>query len=613
VQPWRVTPDSKTGARTHAVTHGFGHALLAQVVASVFGTLKVSASISDGNLWWVIHGEPNLIPFELEHSAEVERQAHGERSFAAVRRYKKAIRAEHAGHFDLFVPVVFRGQLTATLVVGPFATAWASSADVLARWHGLTGRRGHVADPEFAAYLCATLGTLVLPGDKAAIFERLLGCLAGLIAGEGQADALANEADALRVKLEGVRFGDHMWDAVRTMVDDRSPRKWYSAWSTLGLGRFGLSRPADQVLVALATDRSPPTDLVDAAIRRHAFQRHAVALGQAMGDVITGQVGGDHGVVFLSGVRGPVERKRRKMLDLADRAAELAKKKFGLVLHFGASVASPAAPLSRSYEAALGAAESALTQGTRMLIAEPGKNRQRPSLRHLREDLGNELEEHPELLRARFDRYLEAVAMQSGYRVDAARGHLEAGFERVTQPLLASGALDPRSLSAMCVALDRASAGARAMNELSQAYRRAVSDLIEALHTPLPARHDRSLRGALDFIRQHYAEALGAPKVARVAGLSSNYFSTLFKRREGMTFADYVSGLRIERAKQLLSSTDLDVTRVARLSGFNSVHYFCLVFRKSQGLTPLGYRRKSKKKSTKSIRAKYKNDARVVS
>ena len=117
-----------------------------------------------------------------------------------------------------------------------------------------------------------------------------------------------------------------------------------------------------------------------------------------------------------------------------------------------------------------------------------------------------------------------------------------------------------------------------------------MSDLAEALEHPVAARHDRSLRRALDHIRQHFTEPLSVPRVAKIAGVSPAYFSKLFHRREGTTFERYVASLRIERARRLLVTTDHTVVRVARLCGFRSSAHFCRAFRRAVGRTPLGHR-----------------------
>jgi AraC-like DNA-binding protein len=569
--------------------------LIVPAVAHAFEVLRIPAALLYRvpwriNPWWPIHTEPtNLSSFEVEHGVEAERYAYNDRMFAEVEAQKKVIHGQHRGCSDLFVPVVVRGKVIATLVTGPFLVARPPAAVVLDRWQSLTGRQGHFADPEFASYLRITLSTLVLDRTRLATFVRLLDRIARLIAGQAPADELSQETYDLRPQLEQARAADRMWEVVAAMVDERSPYTWRSKTSAYELGKVGLSRDADQLLVGLAVGRASDMDQVDAAIGRDAFQRSCVELASKQVDVIAGRVG-DHGVVFLSGSAGTAHRKRQKILDVAERASALARQRFGLSLYFGIAAASESTLLSQSYQAALGAAESALSQGVKVVIAEGDAKRPQGSLRRLREELGSVVEERPGLLAARFDRYLEAVAVRSGYRLEPARAQLEVGFERVTDTLTSTGALDPRSFAALCEGLDRSSGAARTMGELFTAYRSAIADASAAILRPVSARHDRSLRSAVDFIRQHYSEKLTLKRVARVAGFYPSYFSELFKKRERITFEAYVARLRLQRSKQLLASTELSVTRIAELSGYRSLAYFCRSFRSEMGATPREFR-----------------------
>ena len=90
-------------------------------------------------------------------------------------------------------------------------------------------------------------------------------------------------------------------------------------------------------------------------------------------------------------------------------------------------------------------------------------------------------------------------------------------------------------------------------------------------------------------------EALTLDRVARVAGFAPAYFSVLFKKRIGVTFAHRLSELRLERAKHLLSRSDLNLARIAELSGLSNAHYLCRVFKRATGDTPAKFRRKTDK------------------
>jgi AraC-like DNA-binding protein len=174
--------------------------------------------------------------------------------------------------------------------------------------------------------------------------------------------------------------------------------------------------------------------------------------------------------------------------------------------------------------------------------------------------------------------------------MEAARAHLEVGFEQVATVLLRATALDAKSLAAMRDGLNRSANDARATSELAEAYRRAVSDLSQAAKSPAVARRARGVRGALEFVHQHYGETISLERAARVAGFAPKYFSLLFHKSEGKTFEKYLTDLRLERAKQLLTGTDLSATRVAELCGFRSPQYLCHVFQRAVGATPIEYR-----------------------
>ncbi|HEV8247663.1 MAG TPA: hypothetical protein VGP93_17935, partial [Polyangiaceae bacterium] len=493
----------------------------------------MSVAICNGSLWSPINEETNVSAFEMEHGMDPERSVYNERQIARVFQSKELVRGEHAGYSDLFQPIITRGDVVGILVTGPFARSRPTSAEIAERWRWLTGRVGHRHDPEFASYLQATLSTLVLEGERASTFERLLACYAELLAGEGRPDELATEMDALRADLEQARAVDQMWDAVRTMVAERSAHVWQSSARAFGLQDLGLGRMPDHVLVALAVGRTPTSDWVEEAIGGDAFQRASVELARSVSNVLAGRVG-DHGVVFLSAAPGSAQRKKQKLSDIAARASAIARERFGLVLHCGMSIATGSMPLNESFQAALGAAQSALMQGTRIVVAEPLGSRPAYSLRHLYEELARIAVERPELLGARFDRYLGAVAIHCRHRLEPAQAHLEVGFERIADALLKSGALDQKSFEAMRARLDRAAAEATTINELFDAHRGAVADLAQAGQWPVPARQGRNLRGALDYIRVHYAEPLTLKKVAKVAGFNPSYFSELFTKQERM-------------------------------------------------------------------------------
>jgi AraC-like DNA-binding protein len=567
---------------------------LAPEVVSMFEWVDIAVSISRPEGWFVIRGQPdalNLLDFELEHGVESERYAYNHRSVALVRRRKTSVIGEHRGFRDLFSPVLAGSSLQAVLVTGPFASSRPKSTDLLERWRELTGRQGHPADPEFGYYLASTLGTPVLDGPRLSAFEKLVACLGRMMTHQGSADAILAEVQALRRELAGVRQTERVWQAAEAMVRETTSRIWASPHRASMLEELGCARFPEHVVVGLCADRGEGSDPVDEFLRRDGFQRACVDHVANHGDVLSGRVGA-HGVVLLCAGRGGKERTRRYLLELCDELSNLARRRFGLELHLGLSALPQR--LSMQYEAALAAAELALGGGERIVYASNAAPPANP-LGGLRRELGEFVEEKPAALPARFDRYLDAVAVRSGYRLDLARAHAEAGFERIAEALRDNDALDAKGFGALLTNLEHAASEASTLRDLFAAYRSAVADVVASVLEPSVARRDRSLRRAVEYMQKHYAEALSLERVARVAGFSPKYLSRAFHEKQELTFERYLTQLRIERARQLLSGSALNLQRVAQLCGFSSGSYLGRVFRKGTGETPLAYRKRERR------------------
>ncbi len=96
---------------------------------------------------------------------------------------------------------------------------------------------------------------------------------------------------------------------------------------------------------------------------------------------------------------------------------------------------------------------------------------------------------------------------------------------------------------------------------------------------------------AKDFIDTHFADPnLLLNEVAATVNLSPSHFSVVFGRETGESFKDYLTRVRIERAKELLRTTSMKCSEVAYESGYSDPHYFSYVFRKNTGLPPQQFR-----------------------
>jgi two-component system response regulator YesN len=105
--------------------------------------------------------------------------------------------------------------------------------------------------------------------------------------------------------------------------------------------------------------------------------------------------------------------------------------------------------------------------------------------------------------------------------------------------------------------------------------------------------HERSklIQKAKSFIDNNFNDPkLKMNQVAEKFNISSGHFSTVFSQEIGETFRDYLTNLRINRAKELLRSTNLKSSEIASQVGYNDPHYFSTVFKRNTGLPPQQFR-----------------------
>jgi AraC-like DNA-binding protein len=109
------------------------------------------------------------------------------------------------------------------------------------------------------------------------------------------------------------------------------------------------------------------------------------------------------------------------------------------------------------------------------------------------------------------------------------------------------------------------------------------------------------------YVQESFQQPITRDSVAALFRLSSNHLSRLFRREGSMRFIDYLTWVRIDRAKFLLRQYDLSVDEIAVRCGFHETAYFCRVFRKKTKSTPSTYRlnlRKQRKPASLSFRTK---------
>ena len=104
-------------------------------------------------------------------------------------------------------------------------------------------------------------------------------------------------------------------------------------------------------------------------------------------------------------------------------------------------------------------------------------------------------------------------------------------------------------------------------------------------------KYSHVISRAKKYVAENFCDPnISLISTARYVGLSAAHFSTVFSQSIGRSFINYLTAMRIERAKELLRITNLRLSSIAMEIGYNEPNYFSHVFRKMEGITPKEYR-----------------------
>lgn len=103
---------------------------------------------------------------------------------------------------------------------------------------------------------------------------------------------------------------------------------------------------------------------------------------------------------------------------------------------------------------------------------------------------------------------------------------------------------------------------------------------------------DDIIRQVTEDIRNNYGEKISLSGISAKYHVSEAYFSSMFKKSMGTTLMNYLMGYRIEKAKELMMTTDKKIVDIAELVGYPDIHYFNKVFKKLTGEAPRDYKKK---------------------
>ena len=192
---------------------------------------------------------------------------------------------------------------------------------------------------------------------------------------------------------------------------------------------------------------------------------------------------------------------------------------------------------------------------------------------------------------------------------------IQSFVEAVFEPLIAQNLLHPRSVMDLCEAIislfmnsvrqieiaDDKIIGSenfvqevhdcQNLKEIPAALLAAIVRAVEHYEKICKNKTSKPVLLAQEYVRAHYKEQIHLPDVAKVVFLHPYYFSDMFKNEVGISFSDYLTEYRMDRAKELLKNQQFKIKDINEMVGYSDSKSFSKIFKKVVGLTPQEYRK----------------------
>lgn len=126
-----------------------------------------------------------------------------------------------------------------------------------------------------------------------------------------------------------------------------------------------------------------------------------------------------------------------------------------------------------------------------------------------------------------------------------------------------------------------------------------VAQIISIIEGKLGKSGQSIIKDAIDYLIKNYHTEISVQNLSQKYHMNQSYFCQLFKKSTGETIVDFLTKLRIEKAKKLLEDEEMPISRIVTAIGFNDAKYFSKVFKKYVNITPNDYRKNSAQEKLK--------------
>ena len=185
--------------------------------------------------------------------------------------------------------------------------------------------------------------------------------------------------------------------------------------------------------------------------------------------------------------------------------------------------------------------------------------------------------------------YMDGMSLVSTYMIRALAAKMYFCLEKIME----SSSIHVNAIFGKIMTYNDLISKYNEAEDIKNAVIKVVLDFTDLYHKRNKSESAGAIMKAREYVDNYYYEDISLDFISKKFFLNSAYFSELFKKETGCSFNKYVTGFRIDKAKELLRDLDMKPTDVAELVGFKELGYFCLVFKKATGMTPTEFKQKS--------------------
>lgn len=132
--------------------------------------------------------------------------------------------------------------------------------------------------------------------------------------------------------------------------------------------------------------------------------------------------------------------------------------------------------------------------------------------------------------------------------------------------------------------------GFQTLEELRLWFVSKMTDASRNITVKKEEKSDDIVSDAKEYIAANYSRDISLDDVSRNVDVSPYYFTRLFKEETGVTFVEYLTTMRIDKAKEMLNASQFSMKEICQAVGYSDPNYFSRIFKKNVGVTPTEYR-----------------------